>query len=332
MSNILATVPISPGEQDDGGDGGTAGNGQGPAGNGAANGETNDIEQIGSAAGDILENAGALVATPLFLAIILGVLGVVLLTSGRRIYRSAAVVCGLVLGVVMGAALSQAVTPNDPPWLWVLGGAVVGAVLALALVRLWMAGSTALMLAVLGPLTHLAWVHDTVPEPVQPATQQGQVDPQAEPVQPTASTAQQADSELSQAARFMIERLEGSQQEPTVLHAWRTQVEQQREQVDEWWEQREEPARRNLLIIAAVGGGVGLLMGLLMPHFAAALQSSVVGALLLVAAYQRLAMGVGDGTLLWTPQSGRGVLVLMALLTLLGVVIQQWVWGRRRRR
>ncbi len=322
-TQVLAIVGISPGRDDSGEEGANGDRNEG--------GNGDQLEEIGTAAGDMIDQAGALVATPLFLAIMLGVVGVVLLTSGRRIYRSAAVVCGLIIGVMVGAAVSQAVTPGESPLWWILGGAVGGCILAFLLVRLWMAGSTALMLAVLGPLVHLGWVHDSVPDVFQPE--------QAAQAQVEAAEGQQADqadeAQPSNAnddrTAMLVERLREAREQTTFFRAWREEVEEKRDHVDEWWDQREDPARRTLLIIAAAGGVLGLLVGLALPHFAAALQSSLVGAMLVVVAYQRLALSVGDGTVLWTPQTGRGVLVLMAAVALAGVVIQQWIWGRKRR-
>ena len=321
-TQVLAIVGISPSHGDGSDEAGSNGDRDG-----GGNGDR--LEEVGTAAGDMIDQAGALVATPLFLAIVLGVVGVVLLTSGRRIYRSAAVVCGLIIGVMVGAAVSQAVTPGESPLWWILGGAVGGCILAFLLVRLWMAGSTALMLAVLGPLMHLGWVHDSVPDVFQPE-QAAQKETAEEQQAGEGDEARSSDTHDDRTA-MLVERLREAREQTTFFRAWREEVEEKRDHVDEWWEQREDPARRTLLVIAAVGGGLGLLIGLVLPHFAAALQSSLVGAMLVVVAYQRLALSLGDGTVLWTPQTGRGVLVLMAAVALAGVVMQQWLWGRKRR-
>ena len=79
---------------------------------------------------------------------------------------------------------------------------------------------------------------------------------------------------------------------------------------------------------AAAGAGVGLVLGLLVPLVAVSIQAAVVGSALLFFAGRGLLLSYAPAAGVWLPVDRRGVLLTLALLTLLGVLVQ---WGLRRR-
>jgi putative flippase GtrA len=77
------------------------------------------------------------------------------------------------------------------------------------------------------------------------------------------------------------------------------------------------------------GAAAGLVLGLLLPKLSAALQTAIAGALLIYTGAMGLARWqFGDGTSI-LPDSARGALVAIGLITVLGVVIQWTVFQRR---
>ena len=95
-----------------------------------------------------------------------------------------------------------------------------------------------------------------------------------------------------------------------------------------WWEGLNGGERWFLTVGAAVGAAVGLALGLLLPLVAVSVVTSAVGAGLMFFAARALVAGYAASALGWFPADRRGVLLTLALLTLLGVLVQ---WAIRRR-
>ena len=99
-----------------------------------------------------------------------------------------------------------------------------------------------------------------------------------------------------------------------------------------WWEGLDEGLRSLLRMAALAGAAVGLVGGLLLPLHMASLETALVGAVLMLVPGRALAMesaGVGAALAGYLPQSPRGLVVAVGLLTLLGYLLQWSLWRRR---
>ena len=106
---------------------------------------------------------------------------------------------------------------------------------------------------------------------------------------------------------------------------WSVQV----DQVRGWWSELPREDRRFLLAGSCVGGVAGLVLGFAMPYLLASAQSALVGAVLIGFAGRLLLLLHVPGSASMMPQSWRGVILTLGLITLLGVLVQ---WTLRRRK
>ena len=103
---------------------------------------------------------------------------------------------------------------------------------------------------------------------------------------------------------------------------------QQAEEVRLWWTEMPTAQKRVLQIGALVGAGCGVVLGLAAPLVAAAIQSALIGAVLVFTAARGLIFSFAPGMAGVLPAEWRGVLLTIGLITLLGLLIQ---WALRRR-
>lgn len=290
------------------------------------------------------------------------VLGLVLLILGNRLAKLGVMLCGLVVGglgavaaatQVSGAAAGEAATPGTWLLAFGIGGALAGVLVAWLLFRFWMATSAALVLAAIVPLSAMIW-EGNGPElssldPARRAAQaalaavEAQVTPtpavdhdligppapgraaEATPAASTASADRAPDAAPGGgnggAPRPLLDRAR-------LLDDVRGVYTQQADEVRLWWSELPTASRRVLQLGAAIGACCGVVLGLAAPLVAAAIQSALIGAVLVFTAARGLILSFAPGMAGVLPAEWRGVLLSIGLITLLGLLIQ---WALRRR-
>lgn len=244
-----------------------------------------------------LQDAAPAAMTVLLIAAL--VVGAILWLSGKRLARPACAVSGLLLGGLGGWALANQIGEGGYMLPFMIGAAIVGALVAAFLFRVWMGLTGALILAVLVPAASLVW-QGTTP--------------------PTLELTEEDLPALTEAAEegFLTQ----------LTDAGRAAYEEQRELIHTWWEGMG-TAVRTLIIIGAVGGAFcGLLIGLVQPHFSAAVQSALIGAILIFMAGRQLLLHFMPDQTGWLPTTPRGSVLTIGLITVAGLVIQ-WTLFRR---
>ncbi|MEM1353555.1 MAG: hypothetical protein AAGC44_07420 [Planctomycetota bacterium] len=257
-------------------------------------------------------------------------IGLLVWLAGGKLLKPAMVVGGLVLGLTTGGLLSPFIESTGFFIVFIIGLGIAGALLAGLTFRLWMAMSAAVVLATVVPAAMLVWQNT----PTNQITGPGDTEQQAAEVRERYET--EAD-QLSPESREMIQGLI-KQQSPTSLASANSILDEQGgqaieaikgvvfehgEQVKQWWEQNTTAAHR-MAIWGMIGGAlVGLLIGIIMPKHAAALQSAMVGAVLIFVPGRELVVGwAPEGFANWMPVSPRGTLLALGLITLLGFCLQ----------
>ncbi|MEM9882209.1 MAG: hypothetical protein AAF800_04755 [Planctomycetota bacterium] len=268
---------------------------------------------------------------------------------------AAALAAGLTANPGAAAELSEAtgqaveISGGSGGGVWVLGigigGAIAGVLLAWLLFRFWMAATAGALLAAVVPLAALVWQGSgpalTAVQETQDVTLEalgaGESDPAAEairrrlagdaepgeiagpPLPATHADAAEAGDPETAGGLFDRRRFVDG-----LASVWARQV----EEVKLWWSELPAGTRRFLVAGAGVGGVVGVVLGLVLPGIAASLQSAMVGSVLLLACGRGLLLAYVPGVGGVLPDSWRGVLLTLGLITLLGVLIQ---WTLRKR-
>jgi len=261
---------------------------------------------LGSAQDMVREAEAALPAAVLGVFAMMVVIGIVLWLVGGRLARMACVVSGLVMGGVGGWLVGATLADQGAYVLpLVIGGSIIGALLAGLLFRVWIAGVGAVVLATVVPVASLVWQGATV-EPVS-------FDRQAV-VDQTLETEEGADPPtLMQRVNRAMNALYGQFEDDASV----------------WWSSLGGGGRTIVYMGALIGAAVGLLLGMVLPNVSAALQTALAGALLVYFGATGLARWqLGEESSL-LPDSARGAVVAIGLITVLGTVIQ-WTLSRRR--
>lgn len=269
------------------------------------------------------------------------VVGLVLWAFGGRLATKGVMLSGFVLGGV-GAGVLALTLSEGSKVMWVLaigiGGAIAGVLLAWMLFRFWMAGITAVLFAAVVPLTAMIWTGNgpelsglkNAQDAAETAIGFGESDPEA---------ARMMLQEHPELAAENPELVEAAKQaavdgEPIVdrqafldqlTAIWKEQV----EEIKLWWSEMNAGQRSFLMIGAGVGAAVGFVLGLVLPLLAASLQSAMVGAVLLFTSGRGLLLSYLPGSASVLPDTWRGVLLSIGLITLLGLLIQ---WTLRKKK
>lgn len=288
------------------------------------------------------------------------VLGLVLWVFGGKLAKKGVMMTGFVAGglgatalamglglgtEVAGAEGSEAVsgeaasgeTSGGGLWILGVGGAVAGVLLAALLFRFWMGALTGALLAAVVPLAGMIWQGNAPPLSAVRATQDvtlkalgaGQSLEEAEDLRqqrgfagpdraPATAGERSYKKDLQEAAVVAAVVFDRDKFVQDLQAVWGKQV----QDVKTWWQEMDAGPRRFLTAAAGVGGVVGVLLGLISPLIAAALQSALVGSALILFSLRTLILGyvpAAEGVL---PGSWRGVLLSLGLITLLGVLIQ----------
>lgn len=296
------------------------------------------------------------------------VVGLVLWTFGGRLAQKGVMLTGFVVGGLGAAALAMGMNGGATPeavqgaattaeqavnisggggGLWVLaigiGGALAGGLLAWLLFRFWMAGTCAVLLAAVVPLSALIYAGNGPTLSAVQSTQDvtldalgaGESDPAAEALRlwqqrsggggPPPRGADADETAGNDGARGVSELFDREQFFADLQGVWQQQV----EEVKLWWAELTPGSRRFLWGGAVVGAGLGLVVGLVLPTLAAGLQSAMVGSVLILLCGQTLLLKYFPAMEGVVPHSRRGVLLSLGLITLLGVLIQ---WSLRKKK
>lgn len=283
------------------------------------------------------------------------VLGLVMLLLGNRLAKAGVMLCGLILGGLGAAGAATQVSAaaagaTTAPGTWLLafgiGGALAGVLIAWLLFRFWMAASAALVLAAVVPLSAMIWegngpelsslapAHRAAQAAITavedhvasiPAPDSDLVGPptpgQASAATPPPTQAKGDPAALGGVSLPLIDRARLADD----IHGVYTQ---QAEEIRLWWSELPTPSRRVLQLGAAIGASCGVVLGLAAPLVAAAIQTALVGAMLIFTAARGLILTFAPGMAGVLPGEWRGVLLTIGLITLLGLLIQ---WALRRR-
>ncbi len=244
----------------------------------------------------MISSTGTNLESPLYLwpitLLIALVVGVVLWLLGRRLARPACAVCGLVLGGLGALAVSQELGESGLAMAWITLGAVAGFLLAFMTFKVWMGLSCAVLLGVALPVMSLVW--EGIPAPAGPR----------EVLTDTANDRLSTDGQAE------------------VYSTVKRVYERQRRQVKAWWKELGQGAQRNLAIAGGIGAFIGLVAGLVYPYQLAALETSLVGSMLILFCIRGLLEAYVGSVSGWLPESSRAVVMLLGLITLLGAMVQ----------
>ncbi len=217
--------------------------------------------------------------------------GMALWFLGPRVARPGFGALGLVAGGIGAGAAYGPLGGHGALLLWVTVGSVGGFLLAIAMIRVWVAVSCALVLAVSVPVVSLIWTRTALP--------------------PLAGSP------------FIHAVVAGVQQNP---RDWRQRVghayQEQQTSVQAWWSDLTSPTRRTLALAACAGGVIGLVAGLVYPRKMAIFESEWIGSTLVLCGVYQLAFAYVPGAHHWPSDRFRVMLVLLGLITLLGCLVQ----------
>jgi hypothetical protein len=286
---------------------------------------------------------------PLIGTVLLGLslcLGLVLWVFGGRLARKGVLLTGFVLGG-LGAMGAATLWTDEGPWMLSLGigGAVAGVLLAYLLFRFWIAISAAIVLAMVVPAAILVWEGSS---PEWTAVDGGKQvaaealgigesywdDPEERPTGMFESTDDNVefDESIAEAGESSEESARPSFADVVDLaalgEAIRGEWQRQADEVGTWWQEMNAGQKRLLILSSLVGAGLGLLLGLVMPMTAAALQAALVGSILIFFSGQALLVKFAPASVDFLPNQRRGVLLTLGLITLVGVLLQ---WSIHRR-
>ena len=288
----------------------------------------------------VLEGASSLAPVLFGLAMVVG-LAVWLL--GRKLARPMCAVSGVVLGGLGGLMLGEMLQEQGAFVIpLVIGAGIGGGLLATLLFRVWMGLSGAVLLALVVPAAVLIWQGTPLDAAAtQPAEDTEQTDDQAESqaekqreqarqqreaADADAPSGEDADSEdTGPTAKDLIPaeaRRQLSEKIGEAREVARTWYDQQKDRLGAWWDGLGGSGRMVLYVAAAVGAFVGLTLGLTVPYTAAAVQSALVGAILLLLPARELAHHYAGPVADWLPHTPRQTLVALGLITGLGVLVQ----------
>ncbi len=261
-------------------------------------------------------------------------LGVVLWLAGGRLLKAACILGGAMLGMIVGG-LSLAFVESVAVGIgFMIGLGMLGALGAWLMFRAWVALAAAVVFAIASPAAVMVWQgapSDELAEDTQEAAAQieerynAAVDQLSEEAQlEVQSLIQQGDADALQEADAILQ-----EQGEKAYQAAREIVFRNLEDVEAWWQSKDSAGVRTIGLAMLIGGGVGFLLGFLLPTHAAAMQSAIVGAVLIVIPGRELLVSYVPGVADLTPTTARGTLITIGLITIIGMVLQWTLYLRR---
>ena len=245
-------------------------------------------------------------------------IGLVLWLLGRKIARPAYAIGGLITAACAAAVFARHM--DSPPWQLglIVGGGVLGCVLAYLLFRVWVGITCAVLLGLVLPMLIAIWF--------SPPTQHGPGNIELLLVNPENGGRGQDDDENQknnaeaesnpQATEQFFDGLERTRK--WASHDLRT-----------WWEAFELATQRTYLLTAGISALTGLLLGLIFPYAAASIESSLAGTLLVACCGLLLLNLYADINADLTVQNTKILATAVGLITAVGVVLQWMVFRRK---
>ena len=259
--------------------------------------------------------------------------GALLWLAGAKLIKPACILGGLMLGMIIGG-LSLSFVDSAPVAVgFMVGLGLLGALGAWLIFRAWVAMAAAVVFALAAPAAVLIWQGvpaEKLAEDTEQATAQieeryndavGQLNDQTKlQVQ---SLITQGDRESLMQADKLLE-----DQGAKVFEAAREMLFDNLDDIDQWWRSKDSAALRTIGLAMLIGAGVGLLFGFVFPNHAVAIQSAMVGAVLMVVPGRELLVSHLDTAAQWTPTDARRTLLAIGLITAMGIGLQWLLYLR----
>jgi hypothetical protein len=309
---------------------------------------TQQIEQLGQQADAMFSYAAWIGPMGLML------LGAALWLGGRRIARHMGVMAAMIVGAGV-AVLAVQSRGQSAVMVAATIGALLGGVMAWVLFRIWMAAALALVLAAALPLAALALQGIAPPLPAygDDARRLETADPDDSPA---ADTPEKLAADLLEQLRQAVASRGAPKPRPdsdvhtgvhtgvhtdtradqthppgrdarSMFDAW---WDSQRIAIDQWWLSLSTPQRGTAVTLAALGALLGILLGLVAPYTSAAIQSALIGGVLVAIGLARIGQLQPEGPLAGLlPRSPVQMVSFLGLITLVGVGLQWTLWRRR---
>jgi len=241
------------------------------------------------------------------LALVGCIVGLLLVLFGRKLVRTAHAITGLIVGGLLGFVLSNGFDDSGVWIAWSIGGACLGLTLSLLLFRIWVGISLALVLGVVIPMLVLLWSYTPAPPTVNLADD--------DTVQALREAANGAANPLTREAVELPEFTDEMREKLYALPAAQWQS------VRDWWADLSDTLRTSAMLAMGAGLLSGLIFGLLKPHLGAALQSALVGSMLLTLSLSHaLLIMLGEDANI--PRGPRVFVAAVGLITIAGVLVQ----------
>ena len=208
-------------------------------------------------------------------AAIFVVVGLILAAFGGKLLKTGSAVSGLLIGGFGGWALALQWIENPDQQLFAVGGgALLGCLITYLLFRVWMGISCMIILGLTVPLSMMAWQNKSLDFAEDQSIISTVTQPQA----------------FESAADFTMRQAQGNRFSGEDLRATAGVAKEHAQEVASWiqefakgrWEGLTDMQRQSLGMAGGAGALVGLLLGLLLPKIAAGVQSSMVGAVLIL--------------------------------------------------
>lgn len=245
-----------------------------------------------------------------YLLAIVTAVGLALCLAGRRLARGICMLAGLTGG---GGAAYAMMAGGDRQMLFigVAVGAVAGLVAAWLLFRVWMGVAMATVLGLAAPAVGLALQGNLPPLIPESARQL---------VRDVTDAAEQATTGEVDVSELDPEQTSG------LAGRLRSVVDDQIEAIAAWWRQTKGAGRYTTMFAAAAGALVGMVIGLVAPQMTAAIISSLLGAVLIVASVCGMDLPQIQA---FVPQTATTRAIAVGLITTVGWALQ-WIVFRRK--
>lgn len=254
---------------------------------------------------------------------LLAIVGLILWLLGRRLAKPACAIAGLVIGLAAGWLVAELAQAEQSWPVYLIAGSLIGAAVCWWLFRLWMGIGLALVLSLtLTPILLTDFPpHPPPPSPLSPLS------PPASPTRPSHLVLSDSLPKADLAKLKKIVRAASSDSPANHRSSdWSDRLMPMiRRQAAIWHHRLETPMPTSWKHPAAITAGVALLglsIGLLMPRFAASVQSTWAGGwMVLTATRELIAVHAQPIDLSWLHSSDHW-LVALGLITILGVIVQ----------
>jgi len=261
-------------------------------------------------------------------------LGLVLWLAGGRLLKAACIFGGAMLGMILGGLVMAFVDSAGIAIASMIGLGLIGALGAWLMFRAWVAMAAALVLAIAAPAAMIVWQGtptDTLAQDTKLAAEQLE------------TRYNQTAEQLSDEARNQVRSLIDQGDRTSLVQADQVLAEQgveaasnargvifrNLESMQAWWREHSTEAQRTVGIAMLIGAGIGFLLGLMAPNYAAAVQSAIVGAVLIVVPGRELVLTHLPDAKSLIPTTAQGILLTTGLITLVGLALQWTLYLRR---